>query len=251
MGNANQDNLWEQLTIQGHQDRALDQDLTIKQIMDSWTLQKGYPVISLQRVVNPVNNSLTLKLNQAWFLLNPLSKLLKTEEYDKKRWYVPFTYTTQTNPRFSFESKTYWMKPESDNDEINIPIETVSGGGSNLASVWVLGNVEFSGFYRVNYDIVSWGLLINQLKADHEKIGTVNRAQLIDDSFNLAKAEFIPNSIYLDLLSYLTNETDSLPFKAAKDGLSYMEEMFSANYVVSNSFKVCLLKKSLKKNKKC
>jgi aminopeptidase N len=239
MGNANQDNLWEQLTFQGHYDRTLDQDLTIKQIMDSWTLKKGYPVVSIQRLVNYNNNSLTLKLAQKWFLLNPLNKLQNTLAYSESRWYVPFTFTSMSNPRFEFESKTYWMKPESHHDEISVPIENVNR--ADLDSVWIIGNVEFSGFYRVNYDLTSWKLLINQLQTDPERIGIVNRAQLIDDSFNLAKAEYIDNSIYLELLSYLVNETESLPFKAARDGLHFMEEMFSFDYVAYNSFKVSML----------
>ena len=41
MENAAQDNLWSELTNQGHLDLALDKSLDIKSIMDTWTLKKG------------------------------------------------------------------------------------------------------------------------------------------------------------------------------------------------------------------
>jgi aminopeptidase N len=41
MSNANQDNLWQELTNQGHIDNTLDRNLDVKNIMDSWTLKKG------------------------------------------------------------------------------------------------------------------------------------------------------------------------------------------------------------------
>jgi len=41
---ANQDSLWKELTNQGHADNTLQANLTIKEIMDTWTLKKGYPV---------------------------------------------------------------------------------------------------------------------------------------------------------------------------------------------------------------
>jgi aminopeptidase N len=41
---ANQNNLWTELTRQGHADNRLEANMTVKDIMDTWTLQKGYPV---------------------------------------------------------------------------------------------------------------------------------------------------------------------------------------------------------------
>lgn len=111
--NANQDNLWQELTAQGHFDSTLDRSLTIKEIMDTWTLQKGYPVVHVHR---SFNNSLSssssiLTIRQNWFLLNPSSKILNTSAYHKYKWFVPFTFTTKSNPSFEFESKPHWLRP--------------------------------------------------------------------------------------------------------------------------------------------
>ena len=51
MSNANQDNLWQELTNQGHIDSTLDRGLSVKLIMDSWTLKKGYPVVHIERIL--------------------------------------------------------------------------------------------------------------------------------------------------------------------------------------------------------
>ena len=44
--NANQDDLWEFLTSAGQEDGTL-LELTVKEIMDTWTLQMGYPVVTV------------------------------------------------------------------------------------------------------------------------------------------------------------------------------------------------------------
>lgn len=51
---ATQDDLWEALTTQAHRDGVLDKTVTVKQIMDTWTLQTGFPVVT---VVRDYNNS--------------------------------------------------------------------------------------------------------------------------------------------------------------------------------------------------
>ena len=52
MSNANQDNLWQELTNQGHIDNTLDRNLDIKQIMDSWTLKKGLNLFGEKILLN-------------------------------------------------------------------------------------------------------------------------------------------------------------------------------------------------------
>lgn len=47
--NAEQDNLWEALTEEAHKNAVLGDNITVKQIMDAWTLQTGYPVVNVTR----------------------------------------------------------------------------------------------------------------------------------------------------------------------------------------------------------
>ena len=106
---------------------------------------------------------------------------------------------------------------------------------------WFIGNIKHTGFYRVNYDEDNWKLLIDQLKQNYQAIHEINRAALIDDSFNLGRAETIPQTIFLDLIAYLENEDDSIPWTAAFDGLSYIGSMLSScNDWTFTAYKVIL-----------
>jgi aminopeptidase N len=111
-GNTVQDDLWEELTKAGHEDKTLDSDITVKQIMDTWTLQKGYPVVQADR------NGNKLTTTQKWFLLNPLNSIQNTQEYNKYQWFVPITYTTRQELSFDFEKRPQWLKENSKRKKI-------------------------------------------------------------------------------------------------------------------------------------
>ena len=47
--NAEQDDLWHYLTLAAYQDGTMSSHMTVKEVMDTWTLQKGYPVLTISR----------------------------------------------------------------------------------------------------------------------------------------------------------------------------------------------------------
>lgn len=57
---------------------------------------------------------------------------------------------------------------------------------------------------------------------DPTAIHVLNRAQLLDDSFNLAKGGYLNYSVFLNLTKYLVKENSIIPWYTAKAGLSYM-----------------------------
>ena len=86
----------------------------------------------------------------------------------------------------------------------------------------------FQGFYRVNYDKESWYRIIDTLKTKNfSTIHVINRAAIIDDLLNLARANLLDYTIALDGLQYLKQETSYLPFKAAFTSLDYLTRRFS------------------------
>ncbi|KAK7083493.1 hypothetical protein SK128_002213 [Halocaridina rubra] len=92
---------------------------------------------------------------------------------------------------------------------------------------WVIFNIQQTGYYRVNYDINNWKLIIDQLKTNHEVINIMNRAQIIDDALDLARAGQLSYNIALSVNSYLNRETEYVPWVAALNNLDYIENMFS------------------------
>lgn len=81
-----------------------------------------------------------------------------------------------------------------------------------------------TGYYRVNYDEENWQRIIDFLDSeDFEKIPAVNRAQLIDDAFNLAKADKLKYEIPLALSRYLKRETDYLPWYSFFNAMDFLK----------------------------
>lgn len=76
----------------------------------------------------------------------------------------------------------------------------------------------------MNYDEENWRSLIRQLKGTPTEINVLNRAQLIDDSFNLARADKLHYSVPLKLSSYLKMEDDVLPWYSVINGYTYLLE---------------------------
>lgn len=50
----------------------------------------------------------------------------------------------------------------------------------------------------------------------------LNRAQLIDDAFNLAKANRMKYGLTLRLTKYLEKENDMIPWYSAKEGFTFL-----------------------------
>ena len=53
----------------------------------------------------------------------------------------------------------------------------------------------------------------------------INRAQILDDSFNLARADLLDYPTALANTEYLILETDFIPWSSALTGFSYLENM--------------------------
>lgn len=47
--NACQNDLWDALTEQAQNDHVMNNTLTVKEVMDTWILQSGFPVINVTR----------------------------------------------------------------------------------------------------------------------------------------------------------------------------------------------------------
>ncbi|XP_037077487.1 aminopeptidase N-like isoform X2 [Pollicipes pollicipes] len=200
---ADQDDLWHFLTEQAHRDGTLPSDTTVKQVMDTWTLQMGFPLVDVRR--NYERNSAQLTQNR--FLFHGANS---SAEY---LWWVPLVYTTQSAKNFNSTRPSQWMKKER-----QVTLNDVAS-----AEQWMILNVQEMGYFKVNYDERNWLMLIKQLQDDHNAIHAVNRAQLIDDSLDLARAGQLKYETALAVISYLERENDFLPWDAAFENLEFLD----------------------------
>ncbi|MCJ8743210.1 hypothetical protein PDJAM_G00091010 [Pangasius djambal] len=104
--------------------------------------------------------------------------------------------------------------------------------------MWLLGNINQTGYFRVNYDLHNWRLLIQQLMINPTIISVGNRAGLIDDVFNLARAGYLPQSIPLQIICYLSEEDEFLPWHAASRALYQLDKLLdrTKDYSIFSSY---------------
>lgn len=91
--NTIQDDLWATLTDEAHKRLSIPKNLTVKDIMDTWTLQVGYPVISVERDYD--TNSATLTQ------VRYLSDRYRTRSDLDICWWIPLTYTDSETHDFN------------------------------------------------------------------------------------------------------------------------------------------------------
>lgn len=206
-GSATQDDFWAVLTEVAHEDGRLSGFVTVKDIMDTWTRQSGYPVVTVTRS----EDGTTATVTQERFLL---SGNLTQEE--QSMWWVPLSWTTTSS--FNFTTSTFWMK----NTTASTTLQSLPA-----SEKWILFNLQGTGYFRVNYDKANWAAVTDQLLNDHQMIKMVTRAQLLDDALNLARGGRLSYETALGLNAYLSAETEYLPWTSALTALSYLEKMLT------------------------
>nr|XP_033775374.1 aminopeptidase N-like [Geotrypetes seraphini]XP_033775376.1 aminopeptidase N-like [Geotrypetes seraphini]XP_033775377.1 aminopeptidase N-like [Geotrypetes seraphini] len=198
-GNAIYSDLWTHLQQAVNASSNLPR--SIKEIMDTWTLQMGFPVVTVDTASG--------KVTQKHFLLDPDSKVNRPSDYNYL-WIVPISWMKNGVVQPGY----YWLQKS---EEINNDFKT---------SDWVLANINVDGYYRVNYNKENWDKLLKQLQNNHSVIPVMNRAQLISDAFSLARAKYIHTTAALDTTKFLINETEYMPWQTAIGSLDYFKQMF-------------------------
>ncbi|KAL3886465.1 hypothetical protein ACJMK2_026450 [Sinanodonta woodiana] len=199
-GNADNSELWQSFQ------QSLDPNtvLNVTLMMETWTKQMGYPVITLSRNGNKVTAT------QERFLLYPQSQ--ENSQYISPflyKWYVPFSYTTSLDINITQKLEMKLI----DNVEFEIKGD----------AEWVKGNSHMFGYFRVNYDEKNWKAIIYQLNKDHTVFSAGERAGLIDDAFQLARSGRLSHKIAFDLTQYLVHEEEYVPWDSALSNLGYIE----------------------------
>ena len=106
-GNAVQDDLWEKLTEAAHEDGSLPQEMTVKRVMDTWTKQKGYPVVTVTK-----GDSGNFTFSQERFLVG------KSNDTHAYEWWVPVNFV-KVGGDFSDTSNRAFIPPHEGSISVN------------------------------------------------------------------------------------------------------------------------------------
>ncbi|XP_067451850.1 aminopeptidase Ey-like [Thunnus thynnus] len=180
---------------------------SVDDIMNRWILQMGFPVVTI--------NTTTGRITQKHFLLDPDSVVDRPSPFNYL-WVVPVTWI-----KTGAAEKQYWLTDKE-------------GSYSEMAlgpDEWLVANINMKGFYRVNYDLQNWERLLAKLSSKHEDIPVINRAQIIDDAFNLARAKMVSTTLALRTTKFLHKEVEYMPWQTANRNLDYFFLMFDRSEV--------------------
>uniref|UniRef100_A0A8C6UNF4 Aminopeptidase n=1 Tax=Neogobius melanostomus TaxID=47308 RepID=A0A8C6UNF4_9GOBI len=197
--------LWESLT---------DVKLDVRAIMDTWTLQEGFPLVTVEVRGREV------RLSQERYLKTDDPSL--TEGF---LWQIPLTYKTSasnTIHRFLLKNKT---------DVLYLPEEVA----------WVKFNVDMSGYYMVHYAGEGWNSIIKLLQHNHTALSSNDRASLIQNVFQLVSIGKVKLDQALELSLYLSKETEIM---AVTQGFGELVPLYKLMEkrdmpVLENQMKVC------------
>uniref|UniRef100_A0A3Q1F5F9 Aminopeptidase n=1 Tax=Acanthochromis polyacanthus TaxID=80966 RepID=A0A3Q1F5F9_9TELE len=197
--NTDQNDLWSSIeTVRRNQ-----YGLSVEQLMTPWVSQSGFPVVT----INTTNG----EVFQKQFLYNNTAE-------SRLSWNVPIWVMSYIS-----EPSLVWLEATL---ETVAKEEFIAKDGE-----WILANVNSTGYYRVNYNLENWQLLLKVLETNRHLIPLMNRGQLIDDAFNLARAKLIDVTLALNSTLFLRNEREFLPWESAVTNLHYFVLMFDRSEV--------------------
>uniref|UniRef100_A0A8C1Q5B0 Aminopeptidase n=1 Tax=Cyprinus carpio TaxID=7962 RepID=A0A8C1Q5B0_CYPCA len=176
-------------------DSRIQLPASIKEIMNRWILQMGYPVVTI--------DTRTGNISQQHFLIHPEAVVEKPSDYNYE-WFVPIT----------------WMKSGSNMGQHWLLTKTALYEPMKTGTDWLLANLNVMGYYRVNYDPQNWERLLTQLTTDHKNLNMIiHRAQIINITLALRTTK------------YLLKEKEYIPWESAIRNLQYFFLMFDRTEV--------------------
>ncbi|XP_017320538.2 glutamyl aminopeptidase [Ictalurus punctatus] len=192
--------------------------LPVAEIMDTWTKQMGYPVLSL----NDINTD--AKLTQKRFLLDPNADPTQPSSPMGYKWTIPVQWNSLNTSNGGIIL--------FDKGLTEVIINNYSLATDGLIKV----NSDHMGFYRVNHPDDIWADISQQLLTDHLVLSAADRSGYIDDVFALARADIVNYKNTFDLLKYLANETEYIVWDRVSASIAYVREMLASDSTLYSQF---------------
>ncbi|KAK4880994.1 hypothetical protein RN001_004313 [Aquatica leii] len=180
----------------------------VSEFMKTWETEAGVPLVTVTRIYQSEEDNVQLK--QRRFLNNQING-------PEGKWKIPINFATPSDPSFNITTPDVWLKQS----ECVITLPDLNDED------WLIANKLQTGYYRVNYDMKNWDLLIKALLTNHYQINAINRAQLLDDCAFLAKSGDVPQDVNIRLQRYLVNEVDPIPLAVQQNTFRHMDSLLS------------------------
>ncbi|XP_060208547.1 aminopeptidase M1-like isoform X1 [Lycium barbarum] len=174
--NAKTEDLWSALQEESGE--------PVNKLMNSWTKQMGYPVVSVKI------KDQKLECAQTQFLLSG--------SHGDGQWIVPLTVCCG-----SYEArKNFLMQGKSE----ALDVKDLLGSSSSKGNPWIKVNVDQTGFYRVKYDDELSARLRHAIES--KCLSTNDKYGILDDSYALSMACHQSLSSLLALMASFREELD-------------------------------------------
>uniref|UniRef100_A0A8D1QZU2 Aminopeptidase n=1 Tax=Sus scrofa TaxID=9823 RepID=A0A8D1QZU2_PIG len=179
-------------------------NLPVKEVMDTWTNQMGYPVLNVEdmRIIS-----------QKRFLLDPNANSSEPHSVFGYTWNIPVRWTNDNESTITIYNRS---------ETGGITLNSSNPNGNAFLKI----NPDHIGFYRVNYEVSTWEWIATNLSLNHKDFSTADRASLIDDAFALARAQLLNYKEALNLTKYLKMEDEYLPWQRVISAVTYIISMF-------------------------
>ncbi|XP_043819667.1 leucyl-cystinyl aminopeptidase [Dromiciops gliroides] len=169
--------------------------LDVKTMMKTWTLQPGFPLVTVQRKGKQIT------VQQERFFLNTTNSGIHPLD-SSHLWHIPLSYIiSDCKPH----ECTQVALLDKKSDVLNLTEEVQ----------WVKFNVDMTGYYIVHYAEDDWEALIKQLQRNISVLSDKDRAGLINNIFELSSLGKVSLKKAFDLIDYLGNETHTAPITEA------------------------------------
>ncbi|XP_061220044.1 leucyl-cystinyl aminopeptidase isoform X3 [Neopsephotus bourkii] len=172
--------------------------LDVKKLMKTWIVQKGFPLVTVVRK----GKIISVKQEKYLYLMEP-ENWTPDASY---LWHIPLTYIT-SSCNFTHCTNAYLLDQKSAIIELPEEVE------------WIKFNVDMNGYYIVHYG-EDWKTLIDLLKKNHTALSPKDRANLINNIFNLAGLGKESLEKAFELIDYLNKESSTAPLTQALFQLS-------------------------------
>ncbi|KAB5581869.1 hypothetical protein PHYPO_G00180550 [Pangasianodon hypophthalmus] len=211
--NAKTSDFWNaQAEVSGH---------PVADVMDTWTKQMGYPVLSL---TNSNTDTNTNTLTQKRFLLDPNADPSQPSSPLGYKWTIPVKWNSLNTGKNGTEL--------FEKGQTEVVINNYSPATDGLIKV----NNDHMGFYRVNHPDDIWAAISQQLLTDHLVFDAADRSSYIDDVFALARADIVNYTIAFELLNYLANETEYIVWDRVASSIAYVRDMLASDSTLYSQF---------------